>query len=329
MIQTQQGSFRGIPFNFESLGRKSGRKSVFHTFPNSDIVLAEDLGRLPRAFSMNIFIHGTPKDNFEAVIDGKLSKVTLSEYYRRKSAIIDALEAKGPGELVHPTYGTHNVQIEGAYSLNENISNLNVAKITVTFVIVNKGDFLPSDTFSAIGIPNASDNINNQAVDKLDKLKDIATEAGWNIVRENVEAIQKFATDTLKSITDSELYNNLTTKISELTTFYNKNVANIGAELDDLFTAIEESIPDPLQRYTQFTKLFDYNDALLASLPAPTTEGLLAAFNNTKEFRDFVQVESLTRAVNSATEIPFKTEDELDAVASTIYNQYDKVMDLT
>ena len=56
--QTIQGSFRGVKFNYENSERTSGRKSIFHTFPNSDIVETEDLGLSPKAFSLR-FITNT------------------------------------------------------------------------------------------------------------------------------------------------------------------------------------------------------------------------------------------------------------------------------
>lgn len=324
MIELQQGSFREIKFNFESTSRKSGRKSVFHTFPNSNIVLAEDLGRLPRSVSMNIYISG--KDSIAE--SGSGERFEENNYYSKRDALVEALEQKGPGKLVHPTYGTIQVQLEGAYSVAENITSLNKATISVTFVFINDADFLPTDTFSPIGISNASNEINERAANAVDAIVDTATETGWNIVKDNVEAIQAFGEDALKVVTDSELYNTLTTQIQDLSTFFTTNIENMGTELDDLFTTIEESIGDPRDRFNQFAKLFNYNDDIFAALPLPTTRDLLTQSINVQAFREFVQIESLTRSINSAVDITYKTEDELIDVSSQIYDQFDKVVEL-
>jgi len=61
---TRNGSFKGVQFNYDNSVRNSGRKSVFHTFPNSDDVQFEDLGRAPRAFSLNMIISGIGQDYF-------------------------------------------------------------------------------------------------------------------------------------------------------------------------------------------------------------------------------------------------------------------------
>lgn len=323
MIELQQGSFRGVGFTFQDTSRKSGRKSVFHTFPNSDIVLAEDLGRLPRVISMNILSHGTSEAQ---VVNGET--FIPNDYYARRDAIIETLEQKGPGELVHPTYGTITVQMEGGYTINENLREINVARITVSFVMINDADFLPTDTFSVIGIPNASDEINEAVGGILDSGIDFTSVEGWNTISGNVTNVIEFGTDVLRFIQDPDLFNSLSVALRNLVTFYVPNLVVLGDTLTSVFDEIEASIDDPRDTFNSYVSLFDYNDDVIEALPAPTTQALATQAENEESFRQFVQTEALTHAINAAVNLTFKTEDDLNEVSDIIFDQQDKVLEL-
>lgn len=80
-------SFRGVAFFVENAELSSGRRTVTHEFPLRDDPYVEDLGRMSRAFRVDGYVLG----------DG---------YLAQRDALLAALEAAGPGELVHPYYGT-------------------------------------------------------------------------------------------------------------------------------------------------------------------------------------------------------------------------------
>lgn len=89
----EQGSFRGVPFNTISGDFAGGRRVVVHEFPQRDDNLVEDLGRAPRRFTIEAFVWG-------------------EEYRAARDALLDALEAYGPGTLVHPWHGRRSVSVE-------------------------------------------------------------------------------------------------------------------------------------------------------------------------------------------------------------------------
>lgn len=82
----QPGSFRGAAFRSESHERSGGRRIALFEFPGRDQPLTEDLGRRSREFSIDCHVIG-------------------SDYRVRRDALLDALEASGPGLLVHPWHG--------------------------------------------------------------------------------------------------------------------------------------------------------------------------------------------------------------------------------
>lgn len=97
----QQASFRGVPFLVPENSGPLGRNAVEHLYPDSEQHYVEDNGRLLRKYS------------FPAVIHGK----DVKSQFR---AIEAALEAPGPGTLLHPNLGPKFVQMgECSYDITQ------------------------------------------------------------------------------------------------------------------------------------------------------------------------------------------------------------------
>jgi prophage DNA circulation protein len=82
-------SFNGVPFKVELDGKSSGRRIVPHEFPKKNRPWAEDMGRRIRRFVVNAYIVYSPELN--------------PDYQAGRDALIEQLEAEGPGMLVLPT----------------------------------------------------------------------------------------------------------------------------------------------------------------------------------------------------------------------------------
>ena len=104
----QQASFRDAPFFVEVGIKLSGRRTVVHEFPKSDIPYAEDMGRRARAFTVTGYLIGP--NFFSGTFSGD------------RDALEDALEdsqSQGPGTLILPTRGlTYQVTCV-TYSMSE------------------------------------------------------------------------------------------------------------------------------------------------------------------------------------------------------------------
>jgi prophage DNA circulation protein len=110
----QQGSFRGVDFRTEYHERSGGRRVVAHEFPGRDEPVTEDLGRSARSFSIDCFVIG-------------------AEYRADRDALIDALEAFGPGLLVHPFHGSMNVNVL-SYRSTEDTEEGGMCRFSIEFV---------------------------------------------------------------------------------------------------------------------------------------------------------------------------------------------------
>lgn len=119
MIQAnlQQASFKGATFYWRTLTTNLGKKSVTHNYPGTDRRFVEDMGALPRTFTIEASIFG---------------KIGTDEYFQKKQALENALSSKEPGYLVHPTYGRVYVTAKPA-TCSESQKELGEARYSLTF----------------------------------------------------------------------------------------------------------------------------------------------------------------------------------------------------
>lgn len=90
-------SFRAAGFHVEQGGVASGRRVAIHEFPKRNVPYSEDMGRRARRFSIQGYIIVSP---------------STPDYIPARDDLLSALEADGPGPLVHPTLGEFDVMVE-------------------------------------------------------------------------------------------------------------------------------------------------------------------------------------------------------------------------
>jgi prophage DNA circulation protein len=87
----QQASFRGVIFHVETGSRLSGRRVVVHEYPKKNENYSEDMGQQAPRWNFSGYLIYRP-DN------------ALYEYTAQRQSLYNALEADGPGRLVHPVF---------------------------------------------------------------------------------------------------------------------------------------------------------------------------------------------------------------------------------
>lgn len=125
-------SFRGVAFQVEATDGSAGRRTQVHEYPQKDQPWTEDLGRATRGLSFEGFVVGP-------------------DYVDQAKRLIGALEEPGTGTLVHPWFGTMqvNVREDARYSFN---SALGYARFSLSFVEAGELTF-----------PNAGDSTQAQS----------------------------------------------------------------------------------------------------------------------------------------------------------------------
>lgn len=117
-------SFRGAQFRVDKSGLAGGRKTVAHEYPGKDIGFVEDLGRRQRRFSLSGYVVG-------------------DDYLQRRDDIVTALEADGPGLLVHPYHGNRLAAVL-SFTIDESVGEGGIARITVEFAETEQTQFSPT-----------------------------------------------------------------------------------------------------------------------------------------------------------------------------------------
>lgn len=110
-------SYKGAGFKVDTASKESGRRIVEHEFPMRDQPWAEDLGRRARRFRVTGYIVQGPRE---------------PDYQGTRDALIDALETRGAGILVHPTMGTDLVVLD-TYSVTESRQRGGICEFEMSF----------------------------------------------------------------------------------------------------------------------------------------------------------------------------------------------------
>lgn len=105
-----RASFRGIPFEVRRAEGEGGRRQPEHLFPSRDRATYDDLGRRPRVYQIEGYLIGP-------------------DYDLERTRLWLALEAEGPGRLVHPYYGTLLVLVP-RFRFSEETDEGGMARVT-------------------------------------------------------------------------------------------------------------------------------------------------------------------------------------------------------
>lgn len=113
--QLQPASWRGVPFATFGGSARFGRRTAVHEYPFKDAPWVEDLGRNMRRYSISGFIVG-------------------DDVIAQRDALIAACEKPGAGQLVHPTFGSLTVKLQGEFVVSEHFERGRMFEFEFTFV---------------------------------------------------------------------------------------------------------------------------------------------------------------------------------------------------
>src|SRR5215472_18763971 len=115
------GSFRGARFRVDSYSTEIGRRADVREYPLRNIPQAEDLGRKARRFQFTAYVLG---DGWEFARD----------------ELLNACEADGPGLLVHPFHGEHEVVCESCTVSESRVGGVRYCAFELGFVEAGEYD---------------------------------------------------------------------------------------------------------------------------------------------------------------------------------------------
>lgn len=109
------GSWRGVPFLCRDTSNDAGQRLAKFEFPDSDQVYVQGLGRGIKEYRLEIYVIG-------------------DDYFTQRDALETALDADGPGTLVHPYRGPLQVYCQHPVRLKESAAQGRAAFVEAVFV---------------------------------------------------------------------------------------------------------------------------------------------------------------------------------------------------
>lgn len=147
----QKASYKGVPFEVTGASYNAGRRVAVFEFPQKDTPFVEDLGRKATEYSFTAFVVGI-------------------DYIQKMNALVNALESKGSGKLVHPWLGEKTVIAKEANNVKYS-SKLLTATIDLTFVEAPPQEStVAKDLISNLGFKTNAllDSVVSGFIDKFD-----------------------------------------------------------------------------------------------------------------------------------------------------------------
>ena len=314
IIDTKPAAYKGVEFLMLISRIEGGRKDALFAFPNSDKQTVEDLGLLPRAYSINAII---PHEN----------------YIEQRDRLLRVLEDGEKGPLDHPFYGRVENIVARTFTIVERLSDLGRAELQITFAIDDN-----------IGIPQKADNAISEASQQLAVLNDFNAAnitddfevdegflGNFKDAQELLEGVAgvfedvvSFATTLTTEINQyAANINQFTTKINQLISIPQDlafSIQNVFSTIDGLFSSIEATF-DAFVRF----EFFDFGDD--DTDINQTTQGRVQRATNRATVNQSIQTFALGYAYLNAVQITFQTVEDIDEVNEILEKQYVKIFE--
>jgi len=219
-------SFRGVPFEVESDDGTFGRRTVVHEYPQRDKPYAEDNGRATREFSITAFLIG-------------------DDYLDKRDRLLEALETKGPGTLIHPWYGELKVSLKDPARVSHSKQNGGMCTLQLSFVEAGELTF-----------PGAVDSLGSKALAAADNLQDAGS----------FDFVKKFDVNAKPS----SVFDDAVSTFNDGLDLINNATSNIKALIDNPIAVLKENaatlIPDAVKMADTVFGLFKRGESVFQSV---------------------------------------------------------------
>jgi len=310
-------SFRGVQFYVRSATTSGGRKQMKHEYPNSPKQKIQDLGFMPRNFKLSCVIAAT-YDN---------SGNETASYRVNRDALLAALEEEGNGTLSHPFFDASVEVTARPYSLDESMSNIGRADISLEFdYSAIKAVPKPTATSKA-QIYQAKENANAAASDSFVKKLATSTVDGYNSALGAVNGFTDSVLSTVQSWQVSSGFDTFSQSVADIVSTASE-VIRQPQQLADSITGVMSSISSLYSvqgsSVNVLQQLFGFGDDFVYK---NETTYQRAQYNDSQQaISEIVQTQALNEAYNSAAQIDYTTINQIEAVQAGLEAQYQNVI---
>lgn len=290
-------SFRGASFFIDISQKSLGRRSVLHEFPNRETPYTEDMGRVAEGFEIEGHVLGD--DYFEAKRD-------LEEVFNRK----------GPGELIHPYYGSKFVQI-GPVNFTEATREGAILSFTAKFFEAGDNRFPKGINDKAAVLEAATDNAIAQIKSEFDDNFSIAGLPSFAVdsARDAVSLAQETFDNVTKTFADiadatAELAfstRNLVAEVNDLL----QAPSQLSQRLLDSFALMEDAFEraeDQSNAYSSFFNFGSTQDEVSGTTPIRIKEK-----SNQDQFNNFMRRVAAVKSASAAQAGNYASFDDAEA----------------
>lgn len=137
--QLQPGSWRGVGFVLDAGQTVAGRRVAIHEYTYRDDVWVEDLGKLPRRFTVQCFLVG-------------------DDVYDQRDAMLAACEQSGAGTLVHPTLGSLSCVLM-EFTVTDRRERGRYVEVQFSFIVAGDVKFPSTSIATGQGVLAAASNL--------------------------------------------------------------------------------------------------------------------------------------------------------------------------
>lgn len=306
--QLQAASFKGFSFLVNTERSESGKKLAVHEYPNSNRRYAEELGHLPPTLTINAIVHGD--------INARLRFEQI-------------LREPGLGTLVHPVYGTLEV-MAGIFTVNSTQTRIGEFLFVITFYTteenVTPSVNLVSGTQITTGVDTVQTALGNalettyKSPTFVDSLNTAADKVGtfFTLIEQGSQKITNPITRNL-----SAFNNVLNTARAGVFTIV-QSAVNLRSAFESTFTALVNIADTPADLKDVWDDLFDFgsDDTTISN----TTVKRQEIIDNRNAINDYIQIQALARAHETAAFIDYQTDTELLTSQSNLETEFARIL---
>lgn len=278
-------SFRGIPFFIDSHEKVGGRNAVSHEIPERENSFSEDLGRKAEGFNLTGHVMG-------------------DTYFFIRDALIEAVEKKDPGVLIHPYLGVITVQ-PGEYKFSEDNKEGRIARFQLNFVEAGE----PGAFFGSI------DKISSHLSNAVALVAQVENSINLTVA---VVGFPGFILDSAMSVLQG-FVDTVKSAISEISSDAD-NLTSINKKIDDFSSNLAASLKDPSIMFSNTNEIL----VSLKELPAEKDDGSTIDTNsgsddNLSIFDDIIanNAEASSAALALVPLTPTREQEKVNNVAIT------------
>ena len=298
--QLRRASFRGVPFGVFAANTSGGRRVVSHEYPQKDVPFVEDLGRKGKIYNIEAFVVG-------------------SDYMQQRQALEAALDAKGPGKLVHPYLGELSLQVAD-YSYMESRDDGGMAEFQITFWQTTANPIYPTTTNNSAGqTQTKAVTVNTAAQTTTAKVYSVS---GQNQATVSANA-QAVASDSV-TLVGNGMKSGIATLTDQLDSF-TRDLAQLSVDVQSLVTDPAQMIfrfqsilsrltvaLDPFKALSVYRRIFDSVTGYFGGKAYGSSSSAVQIHSNDSALNQALQVSILSNMAYLAVMVDFQTRRQAE-----------------